>query len=147
MLRVVVLILWYVFTCLYLAKRCKNSSKSVTSLSIWFGGSSKKLFLQPFLVKSPCVKHRTTFAKKNNGLSKHGKQLLQPFLCHHMLTIVFCFLAFPTIVEFHGARSKVTYLFYFQKLISHIIDNPRMFNGAIFDLAEKPCIQQKFLLQ
>ena len=49
----------------------------------------KKLFLQPFLVKSPCVKHRTTFAKKNNGLSKHGKQLLQPFLCHHMLTIVF----------------------------------------------------------
>ena len=89
MLRVVVLILRYVFACLYLAKRCKNSSKSVTSLSVWFGGSSKKLFLQPFLVKSPCVKHRTTFAKKNNGLSKHGKQLLQPFLCHHMLTIVF----------------------------------------------------------
>ena len=70
----------------------------------------KTFFLQPFLVKSPCVKHRTTFAKKNNGLSKHGKQLLQPFLCHHMLTIVFCFLAFPTIVEFHGAKSKVKFL-------------------------------------
>ena len=29
----------------------------------------------------------------------------------------------------------------------NLINNPRMFNGAIVDLAEKPYIQQKFLLQ
>ena len=30
---------------------------------------------------------------------------------------------------------------------SYLINNPKMFNGAIFDLAEKPYIPQKFLLQ
>ena len=29
----------------------------------------------------------------------------------------------------------------------NLIKNPRMFNGAIVDLAEKPYIQQKILLQ
>ena len=29
----------------------------------------------------------------------------------------------------------------------YLINNPRMFNGAIFDLAEKPYIPQKILLQ
>ena len=31
--------------------------------------------------------------------------------------------------------------------ISYLINNPRMFNGAILDLAEKPYIPQNFLLQ
>ena len=31
--------------------------------------------------------------------------------------------------------------------IHHLINNPRMFNGAIVDLAEKPYIPQNFLLQ
>ena len=30
---------------------------------------------------------------------------------------------------------------------SYLINNPRMFNGAIVDLAEKPYIPQNFLLQ
>ena len=29
----------------------------------------------------------------------------------------------------------------------YLINNPRMFNGVLFDLAEKPYIPQKFLLQ
>ena len=29
----------------------------------------------------------------------------------------------------------------------YLVNNPRMFNGAIFDLAEKPYIPQKILLQ
>ena len=33
------------------------------------------------------------------------------------------------------------------QLKSNLINNPRMFNGAIFDLAEKPYIPQKNLLQ
>ena len=32
-------------------------------------------------------------------------------------------------------------------LYTYLINNPRMFNGAIVDLAEKPYIPQKFLLQ
>ena len=32
-------------------------------------------------------------------------------------------------------------------IIFNLINNPRMFNGAIVDLAEKPYIQQKILLQ
>ena len=31
--------------------------------------------------------------------------------------------------------------------LGYLINNPRMFNGTIVDLAEKPYIQQKFLLQ
>ena len=30
---------------------------------------------------------------------------------------------------------------------TYLINNPRMFNGAILDLAEKPYIPQKILLQ
>ena len=32
-------------------------------------------------------------------------------------------------------------------LLPHIINNPRMFNSAIFDMAEKPYVPQKNLLQ
>ena len=32
-------------------------------------------------------------------------------------------------------------------LYFHLINNPRMFNGVLFDLAEKPYIPQKILLQ
>ena len=33
------------------------------------------------------------------------------------------------------------------RLCTYLINNPRIFNGAIFNLAEEPYIQQKNLLQ
>ena len=44
------------------------------------------------------------------------------------------------------ARHQLTPIIW-QFVILNLINDPRMFNGAIVDLSEKPYIQQKILLQ